>query len=247
MRTIVVDDERHVRETLCRLIGRYCADVEVVATAGCIAEARELIVAQRPDLLFLDVEMPGGSGFELLGGFATIDFGLVFVTAHDRYALRALKLSALDYILKPVDPTALCSAVAKAAARRAATREDDWSGDRFRDLAAGILRGKLAVPIEEGFAFIGIDDLVRCEACGSYTTLHMADGGTQISSRTLRDYETALSDAGFVRVHHSHLINIRYIASYARGRGGLVRMDDGTEITVSARRRDSFLERMRQP
>lgn len=242
LRSVVVDDERHVRETLVTLIHDYCTGVEVVATAASAHEAREVIALHAPDIVFLDVEMPGGNGFELLGSFSQINFGVIFVTAYDHYAIRAIKLSALDYLLKPVDPSELVRAVAKASASLPA----EGAGRRRHVVAreASIAHGheKIAVPTEEGLVFVVIENLVRCRAEGNYTRLFLADGAQLLSSRTLGDYETLLSESGFFRVHHSHLVNVHHARKYVKGKGGILMMSDGAEVEVSVRRKDAFLE-----
>lgn len=241
LRSIVVDDERHVRETLVTLIGEYCTGMEVVADAADVSEALAAIADHKPDVVFLDVEMPGGNGFELLGSFPTRDFGVIFVTAYDRYAIRAIKLSALDYLLKPVDPFEL---------RRSVARAEEWligTGRRRPDFvrehpAPAQTTDKLAVPTEEGLVFVPVADIVRCKAEGNYTRLILRDGGHLVSSRTLGDYEELLAGDGFFRVHHSHLVNLEHARKYVRGKGGVLLMSDGAQVDVSVRRRDAFLD-----
>lgn len=240
LRTIVVDDERHARETLTAMIDRYCAEASVVAAVDSAAAAMEAIRLHEPDLVMLDVEMPDGSGFDLLKVCPPGAFKVIFVTAHDHYAIRALRLAAFDYILKPVSPMELKGAIARAHDVIAASSA----------IRAGIAReqasdpGRLAVPTRDGFIFVETHDVIRCEAGGNYTTLYLADGSRITSSRTLGEYETALSDAGFCRVHHSHLINLAHARRYHKGKGGVVVMSDGSAVDVSARKRDPFLERI---
>lgn len=242
--TVVVDDERHVRETLVGLLNEYCTDVVVAADASTIADARDAIIRHRPDIVLLDVEMPTGNGFELLGSFERIDFGVIFVTAHDRYALRAIKLSALDYLLKPVDPHELVRAVAKASAHRIAMKPDsaaDHAGAEFHE-RSGSQVDRLAVPTEAGFEFVLLSDVVRCRAEGNYTSIHLIDGRRLVSSRTLGDFDAILTRCGFLRVHHSHIVNLDRVRRYTKGRGGTLVMSDGAEVEVSVRRKEAFLE-----
>jgi two-component system LytT family response regulator len=242
LRTLVVDDERHARETLTAMIDRYCAEASVVAAVDSAPSGLEAIRLHHPDLVLLDVEMLGGSGFELLEAFPDPKFKVIFVTAHDHYAIRAIKFAAIDYILKPVSPMELKAAIARA--RNAAAPPADMRRQ------AGILReqwndpGRLAVPTGEGFIFVDVHDVVRCHAEGNYTTLHLAGGAQIVSCRTLGDYESILADAGFFRVHHSHLINLAHARRYRKGKGGVIVMSDGAEVDVSVRKREAFLDRI---
>ncbi|MBS1911671.1 MAG: response regulator transcription factor [Bacteroidetes bacterium] len=239
-RTVVVDDERHVRETLIGMIAEYCNDIEVVAEAATLDQAKEAIAVHRPDLLFLDVEMPGGNGFDLLGSLPRIDFDVVFVSAYDHYALRAIKLSALDYILKPVDPQELERAVRKSALQRAARGMVPRRNNMAQPAVAHQL-DRIAVPTEAGFEFVTIRDLIRCKAEGNYTRIFLSDGRRLLSSRTLGEFEAVLLECGFMRVHHSHLINLNHVRRYTKGRGGILEMADGAEVEVSVRRKEAFL------
>jgi two-component system LytT family response regulator len=240
LRTIVVDDERHARETLTGMIGRYCAEASVVAAVDSAAAAIEAIRLHAPELVMLDVEMPDGSGFDLLAACPADAFKVIFVTAHDQYAIRALKLAAFDYILKPVSPMELKGAIA-----RAGDAITPLSAPRRMGLApnAGD-RGRLAVPTSDGFIFVETHGVIRCEADRNYTVLHLADGSRITSSRSLGEYEATLADAGFCRVHHSHLVNLAHVRRYRKGRGGVIVMSDGAAVDVSLRRRDPFLERI---
>ena len=242
LRTIVVDDERHARETLTAMIGRYCAEASVVAAVDSAAAAMEAIELHAPELVMLDVEMPDGSGFDLLKACPAGAFKVIFVTAHDQYAIRALRLAAFDYILKPVSPMELKGAIARAHDIIAASSAIPRRGGSAREQASD--SGRLAVPTRDGFIFVETHHVIRCEAEGNYTTLHLADGSRITSSRTLGEYESTLSDAGFCRVHHSHLINLAHARRYHKGKGGVVVMSDGAAVDVSARRREPFLERI---
>ncbi len=242
LRGVIVDDERRVREALAELIARYCPDVEVVGMADSVASAIDVVAAVRPDIVLLDIEMPECNGFELLAAFSPLPFKVIFITAYDRYALRAIKLSALDYLLKPVDPMELKAALAKAAAMPPASRAQVDMVNEYGE--HGLQR--VAIPTEEGFIFISLEKIVRCGSESNYTRLYLSDGSHLLSSRTLGDYEELFADAGFFRVHYSHLINMVHAVSYRKGKGGTVVMSDGAEIEVSVRRKEGFLERIRR-
>lgn len=245
MRAVIVDDERHVRQAMAELLNRYCEGVNVVGMADSVSAGIDVVGSCNPDLLFLDIELRERNGFELLAAFSPIPFKVVFVTAYDRYAIRAIKLSALDYLLKPVDPLELRAAVAKAAA----------AGDRggisarvalMHEHGADTTITKVAVPTEEGFVFVALDEIIRCRSESNYTRIYLKDGAQIVSSRTLGDYEELFVDAKFFRVHHSHLINMRHAVRYHKGKGGTVAMADGAEVEVSVRRKEAFLESMRR-
>jgi two-component system LytT family response regulator len=244
MRAVIVDDEQHVRQALAELLDRYCENVDVVGMADSVFAAIDIISSTTPDIVFLDIELPERNGFELLAAFSPIPFKVVFVTAYDHYALRAIKLSALDYLLKPVDPLELRAAVAKAST---ATGVASMHA-RLELVKEHIPNGatKVAIPTEEGYAFVALDDIVRCRSESNYTRIYLRGGAQLLSSRTLGDYEELFIDAKFYRVHHSHLINMRHAVRYHKGKGGVVVMADGAEVEVSVRRKEGFLERMRR-
>ncbi|MBS1912824.1 MAG: response regulator transcription factor [Bacteroidetes bacterium] len=244
MHAVVVDDEPHVRSAMVELMNRYCAGVEVVGTADSVASAIEVVRASDPDIVFLDIEMPERNGFELLAAFTPIPFKVVFVTAYDHYAIRAIKLSALDYLLKPVNPFELQAAVAKAGTM--VNGIEPGQIELMNDHAHGRTLSRIVIPTEKGFVVLPVEDIVRCGSASNYTSLHLRDGTHVVSSRTLGDYEELFLDAGFCRVHHSHLINMRHVLRYHKGKGGVVVMSDGSEVEVSTRRRDTFLESIRR-
>jgi two-component system LytT family response regulator len=243
LRAVIVDDERRVREAVAELIARHCPGVEMVGMADSVASAIDVVTAAAPDIVLLDIEMPERNGFELLAAFSPLPFKVIFITAYDRYALRAIKLSALDYLLKPVDSLELRAALAKAAAMAPATVAQI---DLMNEYGGGRELERVAIPTEEGFVFVSLEKIVRCGSESNYTRLYLTDGSQILSSRTLGDYEDLLADAGFFRVHHSHMINIGHAVSYRKGKGGSVLMSDGAEIEVSVRRKEGFLERIRR-
>ena len=245
MRAVIVDDERYVRQAMAELLGEYCPGVEVVGTAGSVADAIAVVDASNPDIVFLDIEMPERNGFELLAAYSPIPFHVVFVTAYDRYAIRAIKLCALDYLLKPVDPVELRGAVAKAVSASVPAIVAAQV-DLMKDHTSGGMATRVAIPTEEGFHFVPLDDIVRCRSESNYTRLYLRDGTQIVSSRTLGDYEDLFLDAKFYRVHRSHLINMRHALRYHKGKGGVVIMSDGAEVEVSSRRKDTFLESIRK-
>ncbi len=246
MRTIVIDDEQHARETVVRLLGAHCPDVQVVAEAASIPSALQCIEQHHPDLVLLDIKLPGGNGFELLASVPTVNFGVIFVTAYDRYAIRAIKVAALDYVLKPVEPFELQRAVQKARAALLDPTAQQHRHALAREHGIPHEPRKLLVPTSDGFIVVPTDELVRCRAVGNYTTLHLTNRREVLSSRTLGDYETMLADLGFCRVHNSHLVNLHHARRYVRGKGGTLELSDGSTVEVSSRRKEQFLEEMKR-
>lgn len=245
LRAVIVDDEPHVREAMVELLNQFCTCVKVAGTAGDVSMAIDVISDSKPDIVFLDIEMPGRNGFELLAAFSPIPFQVVFVTAYDRYAIRAIKLSALDYLLKPVNPLELQAAVAKAVAATA-TPATPAQIELMNDPARGGPPTRVVVPTEKGFVVVSVEDIIRCRSDSNYSRLYLKDGTQVISSRTLGDYEELFLDARFCRVHHSHLINMHHVVGYHKGKGGAVIMSDGSEVEVSVRRRDLFLQNIKR-
>jgi two-component system, LytTR family, response regulator len=245
IRTVLIDDETDSIRILRKLLETCCPQVTVVGTADGVETATILIRAERPDLVFLDIEMMHGNAFDLLNRLQPIDFQVIFVTAFDNYAVRAFKYSAVDYLLKPVDIDELRASVEKLSGKL----EKDNVLDRMRTLLDNLGSGhlteqKMAIPTSTGLSFVTLRDIVRLEAKGSYTTIHMTDKRHIVSTRTIKDYEDILPESLFYRVHNSHTINLQKIQKYQKGRGGNIIMEDGTSIEVASRRREEFLRRL---
>ena len=244
LRTLLVDDSPGIIRTLKKLIERYCPQIEIVATAGSADEAFELIGQMKPDLLLLDIEMPRGSGFDLLERCKPLDFEVIFVTAFDQYALKAIKFCALDYLLKPVDPAELKEAVRRAEERvsnRVQTQHFEFLLENLR--VQDTKSHKLAIPTVEGLQFISVNRIVRCEAEGNYSMIKLNDNSLLVSTQRLKELESLLSDRDFCRVHRSHLVNLEYVKKYFRSGGGYILMADGAHIDLSRQKREDFLRR----
>ncbi|HWB65196.1 MAG TPA: LytTR family DNA-binding domain-containing protein [Chitinophagales bacterium] len=239
---VIIDDEKAGIENLGNLLARYCPDVSIAGTAGNITTGKEIIDDTEPELVFLDIEMPFGNGFDLLAGYSTIPFEVIFVTAFEKYAIKAIRLSACDYILKPIEIAEL-----KAAVERAAGRISQKS-DRLplKTLLANIKElgrdKKIGLPTQQGLTFVNEADIVRCEADGSYTWFYFTNRDKLLVTRNLGEYEELLADDGFIRVHHAHLINRQHITELIRANAPVLVMSDGSQITVSQRRRDALLK-----
>ena len=246
IKTIIIDDEPHAREKLELLLRKYCDNVEVVATAKNAEEGIAAINKYNPDLVFLDVEMPVHTGFDMLTMIPTINFDIVFATAHDQYAIRAIKFTALDYLLKPIDSEQLVEAV-----KKASLKNDHKAMQQQYDILKQNLASKnktmeqLAIPSQQGLIFIKVDDLIRCEADSNYTWFYLTNKTKIVSSKTLKEYEEILTDSGFIRIHSAHLINKKHLKQYIKGEGGEVLMNDGSLVDVSRRRKQTLMDALK--
>lgn len=244
LKSIIVDDELKSRETLKKMITTYCEGIEVVASCQSVDEAIQSINSLKPDLVFLDVQMQGETGFDLLSKLDSIKFEVIFTTAHSEYALRALRSSAIDYLLKPIDIGDLQKAVVKVE-----NKQEYHFTKRLEQLLQNLKATnpenyKLAIPISDGLIFIKANEILYCKASGNYTEIFMNDGKKHLVTRQLKEYEDILESMDFFRIHHSFLINLNCIKSYVRGDGGYVIMSDNTTIDVSRRKKEAFMDRI---
>jgi two-component system LytT family response regulator len=240
MKAIIVDDEKHCRDVLRLLLQRHCPQVEVQAACPDGAEALKAIEQYEPDLVFLDIEMPGMNGFDLLAACPSDAFEVIFTTAYNEYAIKAIRHNALDYILKPVDKDELIQAV-----RRAEQAAASRSQGRLQNLMQYLSRQKtgdrVALPTLEGLQFVQSDQIYYCESDGGYTYFYLTDGKSILISKTLKEVEEVLESKGFCRVHHGYLINLKYVQKYIRGDGGEVIMANNKSIPVSRNKKQDFL------
>ena len=243
LKTILVDDEAKARENLKSLLTKYCAlDIDVVCESESVEQTYLDILHYKPQLLFLDIEMGMSTGFDLLNKFTSYPFKVIFVTALDKHARQAIKFSALDYLLKPVDVEDLLEAVEKA--KRTITGVENESP--FHTLSRHIknLRQKpnrIAIPIQNGYRLVQVDDIIYCHAEKEYTFINQINGEIICSSLNLGEFEEILQDFDFFRVHHSYIINRQYIQNYIRGEGGEIVIDQNQRIPVSRRKKVDFL------
>jgi len=245
--TILIDDEINSRQALRNLLTQLCPDVHIAGEAKSADAGIQLINTLKPQLVFLDIQMPGKTGFDLLASLDKIDFDVVFTTAFHEYAVKAFRFSAIDYLLKPIDPDDLVAAVNKAVKKQtpASAGQVDLLKQLWQQLSADKKakneNQKLALPTQEGIHLAEVKDIVRCESLGSYTKFYLSSGEKLVTSRLIKDYEEILTEYGFFRVHQSYIINIQHIKKYVKGDGGQVWMSDGEEIEVARRRKDDFL------
>jgi len=242
MRAIIVDDEIDAIQTLEFLLQNYCPDVEIVGKATGIFEAKEIIIDEEPDLVFLDVIMPQGTGFELLGFFPQRDFDVIFVTAHNEFAINAFKFSAVDYLLKPVDPDELITAIRKVNERRGKRQNIDM--EVLMDNVLSKKPKKIAVSNLEGINYINVDEIICVQAEGSYSVIHQTDGRKVILSKNLKEYESLFQSYDFFRVHNSYIVNLQYVSRFNARDGAIIEMSNGLEIPISRRKKELFLKIM---
>lgn len=241
---VIVDDEKKNISILTKLLTRYCPEVTLLGQAESPADAIELIKKQQPQLVFLDVEMPGMNAFELLGELKPVNFEYILVTAFDTYALKAFAHNALHYLLKPVDIDELRLAVQKASARIMETSMSRRIDDLKVQAGSNPIT-RIALPTSNGLVFHAIDDIVCCSARNTYTLFEFVSDKEVLVSGTLKEFEEKLPVSIFCRVHNSYLINMNHIRQYIKGNGGQVKMVNGKVIDVSSRKRDEFLSRLR--
>lgn len=248
MKAIIVDDEPDGIKTLQKLLERHCPSVNIVATCINAPAAKQQIEALKPDIVFLDIQMPGKSGMEMIAELDNKDFEIIFVTAHNEYMLQALQYSAADYLLKPVDEDRLIEAVHRAEKRLQDGKKDEWTETLLHNLSnkGNPADMRLCLPTLKGFIILKLDDILYCEAERSYTVFHVEGGKTVTVSKPLAEYEHILDSTHFFRSHKSFLINLRHVKEYQRGEGGTVIMSNLAEIEVSRRKKEQFLMKIKE-
>ncbi len=243
---IILDDEKPGRESLKALLLRYCPDITLVREASGVDEAKALIEASQPDVLFLDIELKNESGFNLLEQLDQVHFETIFTTAHQSYAFKAFKFSGLDYLLKPIDVEELVSAVNKALVKK-----DKESQKKQVELLLNHLSSDkpssntICLPTSDGVEFIKTRNILYCQAQGAYTRFVLSEGKALLVSRNLKEYETLLDNKEFMRVHNSYLINLIKVKKYVKSDGGYIVMTNGDEVNISQKNKEPFLEIMR--
>jgi len=241
---IIIDDEKNIREALATLLQQYCPEIRVCGTAESASEGRKLLEENRVDFIFLDISMPREDGFTFLRSIPTNDYGIIFATAHQEHALRALKANAVDYLLKPIHPVELKEAVSKAI-RNLELRQNyseirsvfNQSLDNLQENIQSRNKhiSRITVAEQFGFRIVNTEELIYLEADSNYTSLHLADGKRIIATRTLGEFEKML-DERFFRIHKSIIINLNYLLGYSSYQGNTVEMKDGTNLTISRRK-----------
>lgn len=241
VRAILIDDELSSLQNLTQKLQEFCKPVTILAAVQQPQEALPLIRHYRPDVLFLDIEMPRMNGFMMLEELGEYSFEIIFTTAYNHYAIDAMRISAFDYLVKPVAIQELQQAVNRLVEKKGTqTRErlnilqQSMEDDKSQD-------NKIALPLQQGFEFVTIKNIVRIESSSSYSRIWLLDGRSILVTKLLKDFEELLAPYRFFRVHHSHLINLNYIKKYLRGTGGQVMLENGDVIDVAKRKKEEFI------
>jgi two-component system LytT family response regulator len=243
IKTIIIDDEQNSREALENLVKSYCPDLHVVSSAASVSEGIKVIKSEKPDLVFLDIEMPDKNGFDLLSQLDSIDFEVIITTGYEQYAVQAFKTVALDYLLKPIDVNELELAVSKVLEKRK-KRKVNKNFDVFIQNWKSGGNEQIALASSEGFVFVKVKDIIYCKGDGAYTYFYIKDMPRVTVSKNLKEFEELLKDQSFFRVHKSYLINLNEMKKYIRGDGGYVVMTNGDNVDISKRKKESFLSNL---
>ena len=239
---IIIDDETKGRLALREKLSTYCPQINLLAEATNGREALTMIQQHAPQLIFLDIEMPRMNGFEMLNEVVDKNFHIVFTTAYDQYAIKAIKYAAFDYLLKPIDIEELKTAVDKieAAENNQTNKQVELLQQNMQNPKKQL--NKLAIPTLEGLLFYDINDIVHLEANSNYTNIYMTNKVKVTASKTLKDFEELLPESIFFRTHHSHLINLKFIKRYIKGDGGQIELQNGDYVEISRRKKEEFLK-----
>ncbi|MCB0805221.1 MAG: response regulator transcription factor [Bacteroidales bacterium] len=240
---IIIDDESSARNALKNLLFAHCSAIQVLGEASNVREGIAAIKEHNPDLVFLDVQMPDGTGFDLLKQLPKVTFKVIFASAYDKFAIQAFRFSALDYLQKPIEAESLIEACAK-------LQSEDPISELRQKLDVLLTNQnnfeKIALPTLDGIIFVKIKQICWCESDNNYTNFYLNDGKKIVVSKTLKEYDEMLTPFRFFRIHKSHLINLAYLARYRKGEGGSVVMEDGTELEVSRRRKEDFMQALQR-
>ena len=245
IKAIIIEDEESSRRLLVDLLAEHFKNITVLAVCESAEEAKQALEIHRPDLVFSDVELDTDSVFDVLEQLAPIDFEVIFTTAYEKYAIQAIKFSALDYLLKPFGVEDLTSAI-----NHYQERKNKYQPARQFEVLFHNLRGiqasakKIALPTLNGLKVVALKEVVRCQADANYTTFFFAGEHKMMVTKTLKEFEELLEEYDFIRVHNSHLININHVTKYTKGEGGVVTLSDGAEVDVSRRKKEEFLQRL---
>jgi two-component system LytT family response regulator len=239
---IIIDDVDNSRLTLAHDLKEYCPQIKIIGEANSVKTAIDEISGKKPDVVFLDIQLGDGLGFEVLETLTDFDFQVIFTTALDTYGIKAIKFSALDYLLKPIDPDELVAAVNKLQDKKKDNIKNsiDLLLSNIKDINPGNKR--IALNSADKIHMVYITDIIRCESQGSYTIFHLKDKEQIVVTKNLKEYENLLDDYSFIRIHHSHLINFAYLKEFVKKDGGYAVMTDNSQVPVSFRKRNDLLD-----
>ncbi len=242
-KVLIIDDENRTRELIAKMIDSFGFDVQTIPEGENVQSGIAAIEKHQPDIVFLDIQMPDGTGFDVIRSIENKTFEVIFITAHEEFAIKAIKFSALDYLLKPVDAAELKAALEKALSSLDDRRENTQFDALQKNISPNEKR-RLVLKTQESVHVVDLDDIIRCEADRNYTSFFLNGGKKILVSKTLKEYETLLTAHNFLRVQQSHLININYVDRYDKKNGGAVVMKDGSEVPLSPAKRDLFFQRL---
>lgn len=244
IKAVIIDDEMHCRKTLGMLLKEYCPEVQVIEQCDNGETGIDVIRKQKPDLVFLDIEMPHMNGFEMLERLSEISFALIFTTGYDQYAIKAFRFSALDYLLKPIDHDELKKAVTRAGQHLLPPlpQQMEILLQRINQHTPAI--NKIALPTMEGLQMIPVDSIISCASERNYTFILLKNNLKIVVSKILKEVEEMLEEYSFLRVHHSYIVNLNEISKYVKGEGGYLVMSDGSSVDVSRSRKELLLQRL---
>lgn len=243
---VIIDDERNALEVLELQLAKYCPQVNVLAVANGGVAGIDAIRKYRPDLVFLDIEMPHKNGFDVLNETTEFRYKVIFTTAYDQFAIKAFKFSAIDYLLKPIDIRELQQAVEKTLVREETGSLDEKLQILINQLKAPAKPERIALPVGDAMQFFHTDEILRCESDSNYTHIFLVNGKKITVAKTLKEVEESLLGSDFYRIHQSHLVNMTHISKVVKGEGGYVMMKDGTTLTISRNKKEAFLESFRK-
>ena len=245
VRAVIIDDDTISRMVLREILKKTNENVELLGEAESVGEGVLLIERVHPDLVFLDISMPDGTGFDLLDKIKKIDFKIIFITAYSEYALKAFKYSAFDYIVKPINIEELTKAISRIPKIKKVENKIAVNELKTNLLSKGENGFKtIALPDLNGFAIIEVDKIIRCEGLRNYTRIIFKDEGEKVVSRTLLEFENLLTPLGFIRIHRSHLVNLVNVVRYIKAKGGLVELKTGEQLKVSPKYKDDLLHKL---
>lgn len=242
LKAIIIDDEPDCVKLLALQMKMYCPEVQVIATCLSAEDGFEKIIEHSPDMVFLDIEMPRINGFQLLERLGEITFSLIFVTAYDRFAVKAFRYSALDYLLKPIDGKDLLSAVQKAVQRQGMGRQQL---NLLKEVQASpkAFPEKIALPFQNGVTFVEVRNIIYCESENNYTRFHTTDGQQYLAAKTLGDIQELLEEGNFLRVHRQYVVNLDQIAKYVRGEGNYLVLSNGKSVSVARTQKEKLIQK----
>ena len=241
IRALVIDDENRTRELISKMINSFGLEINAISSGESVSSGLAAIEEHNPDVVFLDIQMPDGTGFDLLKAIPNKNFEVVFITAHEEFAIKAIKFSALDYILKPIDPEELKQTVVRVL-QTIENKKDEKQFEALQYNLQSSQKRKLVLKTQEIIHIVELDTIIRCEADKNYTSFFLTGGKKIIVSRTLKEYENLLNGYNFLRVQQSHLINLDFVARYDKGNGGSVIMKDDSEVPLSPAKRELFFK-----